>query len=335
MESYEVILRTINFSKPPRIGFHFEQIGVSDYLYVGNHILLKKMDQQSLETPGKILLQENLFDEFGTIWLKKTNLRQIYIIPVKPVLNTWDEFKFYRFPDANNTEIYKDIREKINENKGKFVFAKIPGIFQRVRFLRGFENTMLDFALYPDELKKLINLVLEYIIEMLKNYKKFDGIHGIRMEEDWGAQSQPFIHRSLFREFFFEAYKALAKFIHSNGWYFCMHSDGKINIYMDDFINSGVNIIGLEQPRVVGIKEISEYRGKVCFEGSVDTQFSLPTDDYDLIRNEAKEILENWCTKEGGFVAVCNHSSYLGVTKKSIECSYEAFREYDIIRKNC
>ena len=73
-----------------------------------------------------------------------------------------------------------------------------------------------------------------------------------------------------------------------------MHSDGKINIYMDDFIDAGVDIIGLEQPVVVGIKEISRYKGKVCFEGSVDTQFSLPTDDYDLIRREAKEILENW-----------------------------------------
>lgn len=42
MDSYEVISRVINFNKPPRIGFNFEQIGVSDYLYVGNHILLKK-----------------------------------------------------------------------------------------------------------------------------------------------------------------------------------------------------------------------------------------------------------------------------------------------------
>jgi len=329
MDSYEVISRVINFNKPPRIGFNFEQIGVSDYLYVGNHILLKKVDPHA---SGKILLNENLVDEFGTIWLKRTNLRQIYIIPVKPVLNTWDEFKSFTFPDPNDPELYKGVMEKIKGNKGKFVFAKIPGIFQRVRFLRGFENAMLDFFLYPDKLKSLIDLVLEYIIGMLENYKKFDGIHGIRMEEDWGSQAQPFISHSLFKEFFLEAYKKLVRFVHLNGWYFCMHSDGKINIYMDDFIDAGVDIIGLEQPVVVGIKEISRYKGKVCFEGSVDTQFSLPTDDYDLIRREAKEILENWCTKDGGFIAVCNHGSYLGVKKKSIECAYEAFRDYDIIR---
>ena len=178
MDSYEVISRVINFNKPPRIGFNFEQIGVSDYLYVGNHILLKKVDPHA---SGKILLNENLVDEFGTIWLKRTNLRQIYIIPVKPVLNTWDEFKSFTFPDPNDPELYKGVMEKIKGNKGKFVFAKIPGIFQRVRFLRGFENAMLDFFLYPDKLKSLIDLVLEYIIGMLENYKNLTAF----MESEW------------------------------------------------------------------------------------------------------------------------------------------------------
>lgn len=79
---------------------------------------------------GKILLNENLVDEFGTIWLKRTNLRQIYIIPVKPVLNTWDEFKSFTFPDPNDPELYKGVMEKSREIRVNLFSRKFPGSFK-------------------------------------------------------------------------------------------------------------------------------------------------------------------------------------------------------------
>ena len=59
-----------------------------------------------------------------------------------------------------------------------------------------------------------------------------------------------------------------------------MHSCGKVNEIVEGYIQAGVNVVNLQQPRALGIREMGDrYRGRIAFESLADIQATLPTGD--------------------------------------------------------
>lgn len=316
MNSYEIVKRAIKFEGTKRIPFNFENIGYTDFAIV-NYTSQSKRISESEET-----------DEWDCIW-KKWEDKGLMGEPVGYPLGDWDSLKRYKWPDPNDPCRYTGIEEKLRKAGDKFVLAGIDGILRRARFLRGFSNLMEDFYLQPDKIHELLERLLDFSLRILHHYSNFKGIHGISMPEDWGIQTQPFLKTPIFREFFTPIYKKLFDVVHSYGWIFRMHSDGKINDLIEEFIDYGLDVIELEQPRALGIEEIGErYRGRICFEASIDIQATLPKGDRESIREEAKELLQNWATSKGGFIAVCYHGSDIGVSDEVVRMAFEAFQEF-------
>jgi hypothetical protein len=66
----------------------------------------------------------------------------------------------------------------------------------------------------------------------------------------------------------------------------------------------------------------------VCFLTTVDIQSTLPGEDPDAIRDEARKLIENWSTPEGGFI-VFNYgdSEGIGVDDAVAEVMFREFYE--------
>lgn len=321
MDSYEIARKAIKFENPKRIPFNFGIIGHSDFISLGYG------PPQDWKSPRPSELQE--IDEWGCTWekcgLEDKTMGQCVVHP----LSSLNNLREYRWPDPDSAGRFNHIKEALERAKDKFVLAGINGILQRARFLRGFSNLMQDFYLQPKEVHELLERILDFFLGILHNYAKFKRIHGISMPEDWGTQYSTFISPPMFREFFKPIYKKLFDTVHSYGWIMRMHSDGKINDFIEEFINWGLDVIELEQPRALGIEEIGQrYRGRICFEGSIDIQATLPKGDREAIKEEAKLLLENWSTPKGGFIAVCYHGSDIGVSDEIIRIAFDAFQEY-------
>jgi hypothetical protein len=96
------------------------------------------------------------------------------------------------------------------------------------------------------------------------------------------------------------------------------------------FIELGVDVLNMQQPRAYGIKEIGDsFAGKVCFLTTVDIQSTLPAGDAEAVRNEAGELVRHWSTPEGGFI-VFNYgdSEGIGTTDEITEVMFRTF--YDL-----
>lgn len=108
------------------------------------------------------------------------------------------------------------------------------------------------------------------------------------------------------------------------------HTDGKINDILNDFIEMGVNILNIHQPRLVGIDEVSAIaQGRICFEAAIDIQATLPTGNKALIEQEAKELIEKWATPKGGLIGVeYGYLKAIGTTKESMLYALECFQKY-------
>ncbi len=315
MDSYEIVERAVRFKRPVRIPFEFERIGYTDFFNVGRTSSVKKLSA----------LEE--VDEWGCRWEKMLEDKTMGQCVGHPLAD-WNNLKEYKFPDPDKKEGYSHIKNDLERSGNKFVRVEINGILRRARFLRGFSNIMMDFHLNPKEAHELLERLLDHDLKLLANYSRFEGIHSISMAEDWGTQYASFTSIPMFRKFFKSIYKKLFEAVHSYGWIFRMHSDGMINDIIEEWIDCGLDVVELEQPQALGIEEIGRrFRGRICFEGSSDSQATLPKKDRELIRKEARALWDNWATDSGGFIAVCGHGPDIGVPDEVIRMAFEAFEE--------
>ncbi len=108
-----------------------------------------------------------------------------------------------------------------------------------------------------------------------------------------------------------------------------MHSCGKINDVIGEWIDVGLDVLNLQQPTLLGIEEVGRrYRGRICFESLCDIQKTLPFRTGSEICQEAGRLLEHWATPEGGFVlSDYGDGQAIGVSDEKKKIMWRAFTE--------
>ena len=98
-------------------------------------------------------------------------------------------------------------------------------------------------------------------------------------------------------------YKTLFGAIHDCGWHVILHSCGRVNDFVDRFIEVGADVLNLQQPQAYGLVEFGErFRGEVCFLTTVDVQATMPRGIEEEIRREAQLLVKHWSTPQGGLI---------------------------------
>jgi len=293
MSSYEVVYKAIEFKSPDRLPIRFDDLGLTDVITV-------KWNQIG---PGNWENRESV-DEWGCTWIRTSvnNMGQVKIHP----LEDWKSVKNFNFPDPDNPGFYDKMDEQFNSYHDKYILLEFfMLLFERLHSLHGFKNTLEDLYIARKKVENLADIIVDFNIRVIKNIsRRFpDRIHGLWFTDDWGSQQDIFINPNMWREIFKPRYKLIFDEIHKFGWHVWMHSCGKINSIIEDLIEIGLDVINLQQPRVLGIEDIGHrFKGKICFETLCDIQKTLPFKTEKDIRCEAKLILNQWATPEGGFI---------------------------------
>ena len=101
-------------------------------------------------------------------------------------------------------------------------------------------------------------------------------------------------------------YKIISNEIHKYGFDFWLHSDGKIEEIIPDFIEVGVDVFQLPQPSsILGIEEFGErFAGKACHCLYIDLQNVVKYSTEEIIK-EAENLVKYWSNEYGsGVIAV-------------------------------
>ena len=335
MERREIVRRAIEFDTPPRLPF-FLGGSWSDKLsaviedFPNDVCDCWEMDRQEsgwyFDNPVK--------DDWGCQW-QRTEINNMGQVVGHP-LEDWSALSSYRPPNPRNPFYFERIEEGIADAGDRYVVLTSHfNLFERLHMLHGFARTLEDFYLEPEKVHQLLDLVLAYKIDHLEEAaKRFDGrVHGVFLTDDWGTQNNTFVSTDVFKEFFSARYRQFFDSIHGHGWHVILHSCGRVNDFVPLFIEAGVDVLNMQQPQAYGIKQLGEsFAGKVCFLTTVDIQATLPREDPDAIRAEARELVEHWSTPGGGFI-VFNYgdSEGIGVSDDIAEVMFREFydlREY-------
>ncbi len=210
-------------------------------------------------------------------------------------------------------------------------------LFERMHALHGFENVLMDLYAERERMEMLADRIVEFDLGIIRNVsRRFPGrIHGFSFTDDWGTERSLFINPALWDDFFKPRYKRIFDAAHAAGWHVWMHSCGKVNDIIEGLIDIGLDVINLQQPRALGIEEIGRrFRGRIAFSSLCDIQRTLPFEDDEAIREEARLLLKEWAGERGGFVlSDYGDGRAIGVPPEKKRVMFDAFMEADPFRE--
>lgn len=320
-----MVTRAVEFRTPDRLPMIYPRFGHCDTHGVGwNQIGTGPRDRKESR------------DEWDCLWVRSAidNMGQVKGHP----LQDWAALAHYRWPDADDPAFYEGMERRFEGSEGKYVMTGIfMLLFERMHALHGFQNTLEDLYLEREKIEALADRIVEFDLAVIANISsRFPGqIQGFSYTDDWGTQQDTFIRPALWAEFFQPRYRRITDAAHAAGWHVWMHSCGKINRFIPGIIEAGIDVLNLEQPRLLGIEQVGrQFAGKVAFSSGADIQHTLPFEDETGIRREARLLLDCWGTPQGGFILSDDENDQdLGTPLEKKRIAFEAFLEYDRWKK--
>jgi uroporphyrinogen decarboxylase len=320
MESREIVRRAIEFRSPPRLPFwqHEAPNAPDDVCDCW------EMDRGK----GGWFFDRAVTDDWGCGWAatEMKNMGQVVHHP----LADWSRLASFRPPDPRDPFYFARIEDTIAKADGRYVVVtRHFNLMERLHMLHGFSRTLEDFYLDPGRIEKVLDMVLEFNLEQFDElHRRFgDRVDGLFLTDDWGTQDRTFISGEMFEAFFLKRYRAFVRAVHGHGWHFILHSCGRVNDFVPHFMDAGIDVLNMQQPRAYGIGEIGRrFGGKICFLTTADIQATLPSGDAERMRAEVRELVAQWSTPRGGLI-VFNYGdpSALGVKPEMTGVMFDEF----------
>jgi len=267
------------------------------------------------ETDSKILdyhelppaYRENEFcrDNWGCLWHNIQGGLEGQV--VENPLADWSAFNNYTPPDPMLKADFADrdwnkIESEIEHQKknGRLTIGDGGRLFDRMYFLRGFENLMLDIATDEPKLPALIEMIADYEMKLIEKWLKI-GVDIMYFHTDIGTQNSLMISPEKFRKYIKPMFKKLFAPIREAGTHIYLSSDGRLLEIVDDLVECGVSMHD-PQFRANTLEGIAKaYKGKMCMNLDLDRQmfaFCTPDD----LRDQIKKSVKMLDSPEGGLM---------------------------------
>lgn len=288
MTPREIVQRTIRFQGPERMAIALDPVYGSDF-----HGIFMR--------PSPDFRPKNGVDEWGAVWenIGVSNLGQVKEYPLKD----WKDFDKLSIPDSRDPKRYAELKDQASSAGDKFILAYGVSLYERIHFIRGLENAWMDIYDNEDNLRKIINILVDMNLYAIKQYAAV-GAHGYMWCDDWGLQNRLMISPAKWNEFWKPAYTKVYQACHKAGLLTFLHSCGYIVDIMDGLIEAGLDVIQMDQQENMTLEYLSEkYRGKITFWNPVDIQQTMAHGSMADIRAYARKMVSLLGTPEGGFIA--------------------------------
>jgi uroporphyrinogen decarboxylase len=241
-------------------------------------------------------------------------------------LADWDAFTSYVPPDPAEYLAGDEAPEGTRRTEpDKYVVAFGGNLFERMQWLRGYENLMVDLALGEPRVVELRDLIVEHNVKAVEILSRCD-IDAVEFSDDWGTQRQLMIRPELWRELFKPAYRTMFSAAHDKGLDAHFHTDGYTIDIIQDLSDVGVDVLNV-QLSAMDVSELSKrFRGRICFRTDLDRQYVLPRGTPDEVDQHVKLVMESLGTPKGGLIG-CGEIGP-DVPIENVEAMFAAFRKY-------
>lgn len=287
--------------------------------------------------PGACYKEGEYFrDNWGCLWYN--NQQGLEGQVVENPLADWKNLDTYKPPPISKYERgdeerdWKKIEKEIEQQREKGLLTGGTGerLFDRLYFLRGFENLMIDIATDDPHLPKLIGMLTDYEMKLVNKWLGI-GVDVIGFHTDIGTQKALMISPAKFRRYIKPMFKKIFMRCRNAGTHVALSSDGRLLEIVDDLIECGVSMHDpqLRANTLEGIEKV--YKGKICINLDLDRQmfpFCKPED----IKEQIREVVERLNLPEGGLMIFADIRDE-NIPLENIKAVCEALEKYCLVKK--
>ena len=177
------------------------------------------------------------------------------------------------------------------------------GIFERMHFLMGFEDTLCNFMLEPELMADLAMAIGEYRYNGFKLMVENAHPDMLLSHDDWGSKQNLFVQPELWREVIKPAYQKGYGYLKEKGVIIVHHSDSFCEPIVEDMIDLGIDIWQgvLPQNNIVKIQE--QIGGRMALQGGIDAAIVDRSDSTEEeIRAEIQRVCREYCRPGNLFI---------------------------------
>ncbi len=234
--------------------------------------------------------------------------------PILKEIGEWREKIVFPDLDTWDWEMAKKL-DKVDEidRENKIVILMLfNGPFERLHMLMGFENALFAMMEEPEEVTAFLDALMDYKCKLIDKIAMHYKPDVINFHDDWGTQKSMFFNPDLWRELIKPQIVKAVEACHRNGIYFEMHSCGKVEKVVPEFVEMGMDAFqGMAINDIPALKKITD--GKLLYSVSPDYQrYSADTESGKMneeeLRNDIRAHLTSFA--EGGcFIPQLMHST--------------------------
>ena len=246
-------------------------------------------------------------------------------------LTTTEEIDRFPWPDFGEEYRYAEVVKQTKEyqDRGYAVCGELyQTIFETAWLMRSMQQFMLDLALNEDMAHAICENITQIRIKQARLYAKA-GVDIIRLGDDIVSQQGLMVSHETYDTFFKQRIKRIIRAAKEENpeVIIFMHSCGKVEGVIDDFIDAGVEVLNPLQPECNDLKMIrSKYKDKLSFWGAIGVQSVMPFGTPDEVAAKVKET-NNTLGSEGGFLIAPAHVLDPAIPWENIEAYIKAARD--------
>jgi uroporphyrinogen decarboxylase len=245
------------------------------------------------------------------------------------IITSWDEFENYSWPDIRTVDFsdYEYINKYLPDEMG-FLTSHGGGIFEHVSWIMSYEGLCLALFDDPDLVLAVTDRVGGIIEDFYLHILDFDRVTGILQGDDMGFRTGTLIAPDDLRKYFIPWHKRYADLTHRKGKPYFLHSCGKIDAIMNDFINE-VGIDGKHsfEDLIIPVDEFQlRFGNDIACLGGLDVNI-LGAGSTEEVRKRTRYLIET-CGNRGRYAIGSGNSipsyipveNYLAMVDEALVC---------------
>lgn len=267
--------------------------------------------------------------------------------PVSYGEGSYNEIYFYPLADAKSVD---DLKKHRWPKTSWFDYSVLPGriaaeadgehclmvangnIFENSWYMRGFEQMFMDFVLKKELTHGIMEQVCDFYIEHFKKMLSAaqGGVDLAFTADDIGSQKGLLMSLNMWEEFIKPYHMRLNKVIHEFGVKVIYHTDGAVMEAVYGLIDMGIDVLQALQFSADGMDPMElkqKYGDRLCFEGGVSVQTTLPFGSPENVRREVKELI-TVLGKNGGYILGPSHAIQAGTPAENIVAMFDTAESF-------
>ena len=234
-----------------------------------------------------------------------------------------------KFPDVAAMDwdrLAKSDLEKVDRDNKVIFLTILVGPFERLPAMIPFDAALCAFDIYPEETAEYMRRMEQHKLELISLVLKHYSPDVICLNDDYGYVKNLFFSPGTWTKFFKPSLMKFNDLIHKGGALAALHSCGKVETLVPEFISSGVDI----WDSVNACNDLSEcsrkYGSQITFSPGLDQQGVTAVDGCTI--EQAKEETRRTIDQLAGHGGLIIRPEQPRVPQDIIDACFEEIESY-------